>query len=457
VCRPLYQVPANSAEATSISTSSGTSSVATSSSPAPGRVQKHSRRQSNLQAAPESIAKAMGSKLQHTGNNILTSQRLSYIDLKPKSDPNSGVGTPNMKPTDSPLQKSLDANDAPAPSGGGSCCSQNPQPVTSPVPQRSCCSGAQPATDEKVQMPIEENPASVSWNETSYAASQMPSWDQQPQNNQYFPHGNTLAHFPLQGSNYSDHMLPPSSMLADANRSSASGFNIPSFSDVSMDQLFANGHPGHPLNIPSTYGGDSSHECSCGEDCQCLGCASHPFNSTTRQHVQEMGYMMSINEDDENSDSTNPFMKPMSPPLYATHTLPNTRPPYQATQSFIDNTAATSNFDSVLSPDASFTAEGLMQPSEYYTLTYPVGLPNLCSNVTGTCQCGSDCSCIGCLTHSGHNGVALEHAPAENGQAYHEPISYVPHQRFDYAVIPRSLDEFSPSARSPSLIETPSV
>lgn len=31
-----------------------------------------------------------------------------------------------------------------------------------------------------------------------------------------------------------------------------------------------------------------------------------------------------------------------------------------------------------------------------------------CNDATGTCQCGDGCECVGCLTHGGHNGVALE-------------------------------------------------
>jgi len=51
--------------------------------------------------------------------------------------------------------------------------------------------------------------------------------------------------------------------------------------------------------------------------------------------------------------------------------------------------------------------EVTMQPAAYYTVEYPVGFLDPCTNLTGTCQC-NDCTCIGCLTHDGHNGVALE-------------------------------------------------
>jgi hypothetical protein len=71
------------------------------------------------------------------------------------------------------------------------------------------------------------------------------------------------------------------------------------------------------------------------------------------------------------------------------------------------NPAMSSGYSSPLRASHQLNQQ-LMHPSEYYTLEYPVGIPSACSDVTGSCQCGNDCSCVGCLTHSGHNGVPLE-------------------------------------------------
>lgn len=71
------------------------------------------------------------------------------------------------------------------------------------------------------------------------------------------------------------------------------------------------------------------------------------------------------------------------------------------------NSAIPSGYSSPLRPGQPLNQQ-LMHPSEYYTLEYPVGIPSACSDVTGSCQCGNDCSCVGCLTHSGHNGMPLE-------------------------------------------------
>jgi hypothetical protein len=67
------------------------------------------------------------------------------------------------------------------------------------------------------------------------------------------------------------------------------------------------------------------------------------------------------------------------------------------------------------SPSTEYASEQhLMVPSEYYTIEYPVQLPSACSDVTGSCLCGNDCACVGCLTHSGHNGLAVESSTIEN-------------------------------------------
>lgn len=114
-----------------------------------------------------------------------------------------------------------------------------------------------------------------------------------------------------------------------------------------------------------------------------------------------------------------------------------------------------SHFDYGLSAQNSShydAGQHLMQPSEYYEVEYPVPLPGSCSDMTGTCQCGNDCSCVGCLTHSGHNGMPLE-APHDNTHAGMEECSAS--QRSPTHPEPRfaALDEFSLSSLSPPAIE----
>ncbi|EAW07513.1 putative copper-activated transcription factor GRISEA [Aspergillus clavatus NRRL 1] len=163
----------------------------------------------------------------------------------------------------------------------------------------------------------------------------------------------------------------------------------------------------------SLMNGELKHNCTCGDTCQCLGCASHPFNNTTRQHVQEMGLLVTLDGEESSFDGLNGYHDfssrgtPSSAPLdyhfnRLNHFGHGTDP--MATHNGSDKPVQNGG-----SPSASYASDQhLMVPSEYYTIEYPVKLPNACSNASGSCLCGSDCSCVGCLTHNGHNGVAIE-------------------------------------------------
>ena len=49
------------------------------------------------------------------------------------------------------------------------------------------------------------------------------------------------------------------------------------------------------MGIASPTGIDVEHSCRCGSGCECLGCASHPFNSSTVNFVRDMRNMMHSN------------------------------------------------------------------------------------------------------------------------------------------------------------------
>lgn len=51
----------------------------------------------------------------------------------------------------------------------------------------------------------------------------------------------------------------------------------------------------------------------------------------------------------------------------------------------------------------------VLSPSAFFIQS--LELPGNCTDVSGTCQCGDGCACVGCLTHGGHNGVPFDAAP----------------------------------------------
>ncbi|KAI9880535.1 MAG: hypothetical protein M1830_002575 [Pleopsidium flavum] len=166
-----------------------------------------------------------------------------------------------------------------------------------------------------------------------------------------------------------------------------------------------------------------AHNCNCGAACQCLGCAAHPFNTTTRSHVQSLGAIIAHGDDDRVSGS--PPQSGCGPLLNQPLDIHNVMP--VTSQCFNGNlvtnpsssevntmqTATPSFSQSTWSPTGSNGPDGQQVPflsSAYYTMEIPMdssGPKASCTDVSGSCQCGDECACIGCLTHSGHNGIPL--------------------------------------------------
>lgn len=207
----------------------------------------------------------------------------------------------------------------------------------------------------------------------------------------------------------------------------------------------------HRIGAPSIFSYDPAHNCNCGDGCQCLGCASHPYNTTTRQHVQEMGYIMTMGADSANHEQSrsrghtlyNEQLTQGQPqhPSFPNHSVGFAQPPGPEPFHSLPGHAATPGFEhgpatSGSTPYDPGYNQMMMQPSAYYTVEYPVGDLNPCIDMTGTCQCGSDCSCVGCLTHSGHNGLSLNSPPLPNSTNHQVPsglpvqseVPYVPQQ-----------------------------
>lgn len=443
MCRPLYQVPADSAEASSASSASATPGTPSTTSN-PGRIQKPSRKQSNLQAAPNNIAKALKIEPQQadTDFNVTSVPKHSSFDMRSPEKP--------LVPEHAP-QPHIEASTAVPKTGG--CCSQNPAPAA-PAPSRSCCSSKEsPEPKEKAV-----DSAYASWAAPSHMEPLL--WNSSLQNGHYSSEAPGYTGLTQPSSSYVSHPDSNSPIVSQPHYMPNMQIGN-SFDAISLNQLSFN-HAGYPsLNLPSTFAVDKNHDCSCGETCQCLGCASHPYNETTRQHVQKMGFMMSIDEDNAIPNKPTSFIGPDSSPLTMS---PNGT---THTSTFADNTMFTSpNFDNNMSSGGNaFATDQFMQPSEYYEIEYSVGL-SLCSNVSGTCQCGNDCNCVGCLTHDGHNGVALQPSPSEQHQHQQQQQQHVtreiaPQRLNEYTGyttnIPHTLDQYSPSALSPQIVEAPFV
>ena len=156
-----------------------------------------------------------------------------------------------------------------------------------------------------------------------------------------------------------------------------------------------------------------THTCTCGPSCQCMFCLAHPYNATTRDRVQTLAHLLP--DDSEYSPKSPPqssfFHGIDDPPRAAAGS--NVMQINEILQSpdlvqplpfhgpgFSNGTYETLPIESVQQAPQSAISSG------YLTMEYeydPIGLRE-CTDSTGTCQCGDGCSCVGCLTHSGHDG-----------------------------------------------------
>ena len=340
-----------------------------------------------------------------------------------------GIGTPN---TFIPHQ-ALDNGDDAKPQGG-SCCSKKSQPLVQTQPQASCCkkpeSPAQNGHSTERTTDGSSAPYTPSLNATSFtpiSTPQIPTW-------QDFNAVGQNRHYPPFVSHQQSTGQPayvPGYRLHTSPKAVAMSFPHQNIISSSLTQSFVSQPFSHDTNnsgymAPATLNSDPIHNCSCGDNCQCLGCASHPFNNTTRQHVQEMGLLVAFDGEDRAVENMNGYQTPSLQGRQ--HSATQLDYPYtnfshafnNGTQHLMMHSYGEQNQTSRIlgngysSPPADYLSEQqFMEPSEYYTLEYPVGLPSGCSDVTGNCQCGNDCNCVGCFTHSGHNGLSLEPVTTE--------------------------------------------
>lgn len=114
----------------------------------------------------------------------------------------------------------------------------------------------------------------------------------------------------------------------------------------------------------------TAHQCGCGEDCQCLGCATHPFNAAMQEYVlsalQEEQSVSPSLSNGANGDSN-------SAPNSTGGASPNVLP-------------------SPVADGSPASESGSAGMNDYLFVSY-------CPGNLQTCPCGDDCACVGCMIH----------------------------------------------------------
>lgn len=120
----------------------------------------------------------------------------------------------------------------------------------------------------------------------------------------------------------------------------------------------------------------TSHQCNCGEGCQCVGCLAHPFNAQMFQYVNN-AYTGSNGSSPSGADAGIGGMSQTigagqdSPAEAATPAASEGSPPRE---------------------------EQSLSTLDYFFVNLPIS--GLCGGNSESCPCGDSCDCPGCLVHN---------------------------------------------------------
>lgn len=319
--------------------------------------------------------------------------------------------------------------------GGGSTQQPQPQPQQyihrAPAPQSaqqgpSCCNGSKKAiTIQPQQMAIPQVPFS---GHSFFPALQYPQSYIPPTNFSQVPN---MWMYPTINP-----VITPQE-FAWLQQQRAAGV----FGPQPTAQLPGNALVPPMSNSPvtnTTLANGWEHSCHCGPECNCLGCATHPFNRRTVEHVREMQSFMAVD---------NGSLSPQSHPNPTNHNHPHSLV-QQLSHPQPQPNSFEANGMSLSSPVAGGPSSGAccgsrgspakqisptpeeedmgtdgspngtpsgtdavdeLSPSNFLYFDYPLGI---CAQTEAGCKCGEGCTCVGCITHGGHDGVELE-APVQ--------------------------------------------
>ncbi|XWW98694.1 hypothetical protein V2A60_006696 [Cordyceps javanica] len=290
-------------------------------------------------------------------------------------------------------------------SASGSCCGGGKQasPITSvekdvaseskPETSGSCCSSKTNGTNTTAQTPTETTNGQLNGNS-------MPMY-QPPMGmaNGMYPFFATpnIFTYPPQYGSYMQPLQPKQWRQAMSNMHLA-----PQVQQAYMYGAAQAAVPYQQTGVPdpATW---TSHQCSCGDSCQCIGCAAHPYNDATQNYVRSAWNAMS--QDVQPIQNGHARTNGTHSPPNGTHSAANGHLPQTNGMTVTTPTSKTEN--GAVSPTAPQTPsdatsglaeEQALSANDFFFVSYP--FPDGCDGEMASCQCGDDCQCIGCAIHN---------------------------------------------------------
>ncbi|ESZ91055.1 hypothetical protein SBOR_8549 [Sclerotinia borealis F-4128] len=142
-------------------------------------------------------------------------------------------------------------------------------------------------------------------------------------------------------------------------------------------------------NTPLSRNLETVHTCGCGDGCQCVGCAAHPYNDATRQYVLSAWESMQLEPDLYNNGHTNGRVNGNG----------NVAPTSTQTQDVIKENPTSPPPATPSSTTSGTAEEQSLSASDFFFVNYPFSAEDGCGGDTQSCPCGDDCQCLGCTIH----------------------------------------------------------
>lgn len=145
-----------------------------------------------------------------------------------------------------------------------------------------------------------------------------------------------------------------------------------------------------PFNPPSTPQPTTgtSHQCTCGDGCQCVGCAAHPYNEATKSYVRSA--WESMLDETHAQGHRNGVHTPTTNGASETNAIATTYP----TETTTSPTAPRTPSEAA----SGASEEQTLSANDFFFVSYP--FEDACGGEMANCPCGDDCQCLGCVIHN---------------------------------------------------------